>query len=626
MKQLPFLCAVVILLAAGAARGETLDGLREGHPRLLAHTDDFDRIGELVATDEVAQRWYAQLRERAGEMLDQPVTKYDFRDGQRLLFESRDVEARVLTLGLLYRLEPDPRYVERIWADMQAAAEFPDWNPDHFLDVAEMAFAFAIAYDWLYDQWTPEQRATIRDALVRHAIRPALDAYDNGVWWTTTEINWNQVCNGGLLTSALAIADDEPELAAQMIELSVAALPISMARYAPDGGYEEGPGYWDYGTSFNVIAVAVLQSALGHDFGLGETEGFDVTGSFPIQMTGPTGLLFNFADAHEGGFSAPALFYLAKRYQQPMYAQYAVEHNRGEPLDLLWYDPALLDLPVDALPLTMHYESADAVVMRTSWDDPGALFVAAKAGRIGEGHGQFDLGSFILEAQGVRWIIDLGRDDYNLPGYFNQAPDGQRWTYYRIRAEGHNTLVFDPDGGLDQPLDATATLDVNPNTALIGLTHTYGRPVVRRITLDPDADSVQIVDTIGGDSEAEVWWFAHTRAKVELRNDDRTALLEQDGKRMVVELIDPADAHFTVMDARPLPTSPDPPGQNPNNGAELENRSAGASLVRRGDLPTYGEPDPDRAIRKLAIHLPGVTQQTISVRFTAETPAPAESR
>jgi len=33
-----------------------------------------------------------------------------------------------------------------------AAARFGDWNPKHFLDVAEMTFALAIWYDWLFDQ------------------------------------------------------------------------------------------------------------------------------------------------------------------------------------------------------------------------------------------------------------------------------------------------------------------------------------------------------------------------------------------------------------------------------------------------------------------------------------------
>ena len=58
-------------------------------------------------------------------------------------------------LGLLYRLEGKPAYAERAWQELDAAAHFPDWNPRHFLDTAEMTHAFAVAYDWLYDSGRP---------------------------------------------------------------------------------------------------------------------------------------------------------------------------------------------------------------------------------------------------------------------------------------------------------------------------------------------------------------------------------------------------------------------------------------------------------------------------------------
>jgi hypothetical protein len=60
---------------------------------------------------------------------------------------------------------------------------------------------------------------------------------------------------------------------------------------------------------------------------------------------------------------------------------------------------------------------AGLAMLRTSWEDPEAIFVGIKAGqdRNGRGHTHLGLGSFILEAGGARWALDLGRDDYNLP-------------------------------------------------------------------------------------------------------------------------------------------------------------------------------------------------------------------
>jgi len=124
-----------------------------------------------------------------------------------------------------------------------------------------------------------------------------------------------------------------------------------------------------------------------------------------------------------------------------------------------------------------------------------------------------------------------------------------------------------------------------------------------------------VADHLAFGEPVEVWWFAHTKATIELADDRRSAILKQDGKRLRASIVSPVGATFEVMDATPLPTSPDPKGQNPNNGAVIVNSSRGAHFVLRGELPVYGEPDPSRAIRKLAIHLEGVTEGTIEVVF-----------
>jgi len=119
---------------------------------------------------------------------------------------------------------------------LQAASNFPDWNPRHFLDTAEMAHAFAIGYDWLYDQLTPDQRATLRTAMIQKGLNPALESYRTRTgygWWTTCTHNWNQVCNGGISLAALAIAEDEPQIASEILSNSLRLVQDAMAQYAP---------------------------------------------------------------------------------------------------------------------------------------------------------------------------------------------------------------------------------------------------------------------------------------------------------------------------------------------------------------------------------------------------------
>ena len=115
-------------------------------------------------------------------------------------------------------------------------------------------------------------------------------------------------------------------------------------------------------------------------------------------------------------------------------------------LDLLWYEPAGTSPKAAGLPLDKYFRGAEVAVMRSDWENPQALFVGFKAGDNKANHSHLDLGSFVFDAAGARWAMDLGADDYNLPGYFGK----QRWDYYRLRAEGQNTLVINPGPGPDQ--------------------------------------------------------------------------------------------------------------------------------------------------------------------------------
>ncbi|MCE9518188.1 MAG: hypothetical protein K8R87_01260 [Verrucomicrobia bacterium] len=243
--------------------------------------------------------------------------------GPRLLDKSRTCIARVLTCAMAFRLTNDQRFCARAKKELLAAAAFPDWNPSHFLDVAEMSFAFAIGYDWLYAQFTPQERSTLKTAMLQHCLTYTAAAYaaggptDKRVWFVKSIHNWNQVCNGGLLSVALALADEEPAVSRLIIAGVRKSLPLAMAAYAPDGAYPEGPGYWVYGTGYNVIAIAELESALGTDFGLSQAAAFDRTVLYRLHVEGPTGQAFNYADGHAAIGAHAEHTWLAARFQQP---------------------------------------------------------------------------------------------------------------------------------------------------------------------------------------------------------------------------------------------------------------------------------------------------------------------
>lgn len=541
-----------------------LDTLRPEHPRLLVEPGTFARLKKLVADDPVAKKMYASIRGSANSILDDDPAEYEIPDGKRLLSVSRRILYRVTTLALVYKIDGDRKYLDRAWAELNAGARFKDWNPSHFLDTGEMTQAFAVGYDWLYHDWSDAQRKTIRDAIVEHGLKPGLNAYDGTErygWWAGRKLNWNQVCNGGLIAGALAIAEDEPKIARTIVHSAVRSLPLALGEFAPDGGFPEGPGYWGYAMKYTVFALAALDSALGKDFGLSDMPGLAQTGRYAIHMTGPHGTTFNYCDSGSVFSGTPCMRWLAVRYDTPAYARFAAQRPKQSAFDLVWYRPAG---EATALPRDRYFRKIQAVTMRSRWDDPDATFVGMQAGTNDVGHGHLDQGSFVLDAAGERWAIDMFHDNYNLPGFFSK----QRYTYYRNRAESHNTLVLNPSAAPDQGPESAGrierfTPDDKRPFAIADLSNAYrthARSVRRGIALI-DRRDVLVHDEIRSDQPVDAYWLMHTEAKIKLSNDGRIATLTQGGKTLTAVLVTPADARFTADDARPLPGSPRPKGQ-----------------------------------------------------------------
>jgi hypothetical protein len=105
---------------------------------------------------------------------------------------------------------------------------------------------------------------------------------------------------------------------------------------------------------------------------------------------------------------------------------------------------------------------------------------------------------------------------------------------------------------------AIAVLDVSKayyNDALFKRTFTLTR-----------GKEFRIADEIKCKEPSELFLFYHTEAEIELTKNNRQAILNQDGKSMVVNLVKPLEAQFEVLPAEPMPESPILPFQEKNEG------------------------------------------------------------
>ena len=488
-----------------------------------------------------------------------------------------------------------------------------------FLDSGEIAVAVSLAYDWLYDDLSAEERGNIEAALFRCVIEPALAAHnDRFALWPKRRENCTLVSNSGIVVSSLAVLARYQEPATQLIKKSLASSWSIFGRLDPDGVWPEGLSYWSLAMRYAGLMVAALESTFGQSFGLAQRPGLAQTGDFALHAVGPFGAAFNFGDS-EPHFDVSSLAWFAHRFKRPVDARLLEEYDGWYlPFTAIWADRARAAPRTAEPPTGKVFLSGDLACFRNTWSkEPAArpVYVAIKGGNLfttdsgSSGrpedlllHAQADAGSFIVDGAKQRWIIDLGSDDYDLPGYFDHGKDwksGPRWRYYRSQAAGHNTLVID---GCNQLPNAHAPIigdcvDGDCKWAVFDLSAAYGKPpgsIRRGAALI--GRQVVIQDEIGPEVSGTVVWTVHTCAEP-ISMIDTVARFRLGEDRFTARIIGPEAARFEIgyppePHSYPIADVRQLHGRSkvPDNGAcvsELPRRAdhdgqrAGGAIIRR---------------------------------------------
>ncbi|MBC8004522.1 MAG: heparinase II/III family protein [Verrucomicrobia bacterium] len=530
-----------------------LKTLHKDHPRLLLTNVRLQELKILSSKDPKLKKYAADVIAQADkDLFKSPIEHVLI--GPRLLDKSRECLNRVYNLSFAYRWTNNPKYLSSAIANMKNVCSFADWNPSHFLDVAEMTHAVAIGYDWLYHSMDQPTRNQIKAGLIKLGLEEGKKAYASNAWWMKVDHNWNQVCNSGLAIGALSIAETDPDLALYMIPKAIELLPFALKSYGPDGVWGEGPGYWLYATDYTAYGISALQTALGSDFGLTKQPGLNLTGYFPIYSAGPSGYMLNYADAGEKsklGVPHPCLW-LAGVYNNSHFSDFVIdqlETRTANVFDIIWFQPYAHSAA--NRPLDIFFDGKVSLYFsRSSWIDPNALWIGFKAGYNKVNHAHLDLGNFELDALGVRWARDLGSDDYNLPDYFGS----KRYTYYRLQSISHNVPVLN---GQNQRQDGTSQFikhgeGISEPYAVIDFTSAYkdfASLAQRGIKLLDNRKSILIQDEFILTKSAEYMWGMTTDASIQIIGS-KEAELTLNGQKMKARILAPSNAVFTVESAQ----------------------------------------------------------------------------
>ena len=525
------------------------------HPRLLLLKGEEAGIKKAVAEEPLKMKVQDAIINEAKNMLTVAPLERKLL-GRRLLDKSREFVRRIFYLSYAYRLTGEKQYAERAEKELLTVAAFTDWNPSHFLDVAEMTTGMAIGYDWLYNYLSSSSRNTISSSIVTLGLTPSLDTVKCG--WLKGTNNWNQVCNSGMTLGALAVYDLNPELANIIINRSIASIHKSMNEYAPDGAYPEGYGYWEYGTTYNTLFLTAIQKAFGDDFGLTKLKGFLQTSYFMLNMTGLRGECFNYSDAGDVKRAvAPAMFWFQNKtsdnsilYTQQMFLKNHkandLSKDRFLPALLIWAkDIQFSNITKPKTRLWVGQGRTPIALMHSSWDSPNDIFVGLKGGSPSTNHAHMDVGSFIIDGLGERWAMDLGMENYTAIeaqgiDLFNNAQNSARWNVYRHSNYHHNTLTVDSAfqnvkgvatiiSSSDSPDSISATTDI---TSLYAPALTSAIRTVAII----NKDKVVVEDKLTNTNKlTQVRWTFLSPATVKII-DDNTIELSQNHKTVLVKL------------------------------------------------------------------------------------------
>ncbi|KAG1715990.1 hypothetical protein ID866_1155 [Astraeus odoratus] len=581
--------------------------VRPDRPRLIAPAYKWAVLPQLIANDPYMSSWNNTIFGNASDYNALAPVPYYYDGGNGILDLARQIKERVKAFSYVYRMTNDTKWVDRTWAELQNAAGNltggwgPDnstkWNPAHFLDTAELTAAYAIAYDWLYDQWTSDQKAAIRWTMIEYGLNNGIIAYNDAIdplyygWWRNNTMgNWNCVCNNGLTLGALAIlGDDDSGIAEQLLSMTIPnAVENCALAVTSDGTWTETANYWYFGTTGHAEMSAALLSATGSSYNLLDVNpDFHLTGLYHMYSVGP-GSLFSYGDHGPNKFSTtanPMLFY-GNYYSQPVYQLFQRDQaDAAEPWSMFWYDPTVTGAFWDGLALDYFFDNSTDQwgAMRSSWTDENALYVAIKAGTLQghQTHNDLDCGDFVVDALGTRWFGELGSGDYNAAGYFSSdAQDSQRWLYYRKRTEGQNTILV---GGENQNVLAAPSIQYGTSGTVQGSSTVFSVPsgsnayfvgdltsayfnvtsFSRGIRVLNSRTQVLLQDEIN--AQASVMWRAHTNATVTLSNNNQTAMLTIDSSTMQVDLLNaPSGAQFSTMEAVRLSTDPSTPDGSPD--------------------------------------------------------------
>lgn len=425
------------------------DSLKLAHPRVLLNPEKIAALKELITTDERAAKMWEKVLKNADKRLT--GTPGERGDRREQLFPA-------VQLAFAYLMTGEKKYAEKAREYVEYALKWKyftnnprrEWPRTSNLSTGHNTMNMGLAYDWLYDFWTPEERDVILKNIVEKGLAAHYgDCRTRYAWGHPYSSNWTAVVSGGTGVGAMAVLGDEPD-GSKYAEFGTQRMEWVVEAQGLDGGSWEGTSYWNYNQRYSDFFADALRTTTGGKINLFAVQPFYYkTCYFYLGTIMPEGYWANFSDAWHAGIlwgpkpspdMSPHLLRMASEFKDG-YLQWKAQNSKVNLFSLLWYDPSVKPVETETRPLAQLHRGPDYAILRASNGDTDAVGLAMKAGNNSEGHCHFDVLSFIVSGYGYQLAADYLPSKYN-SGYFGFQRDQNK----RAATFGHNCILIDGQG------------------------------------------------------------------------------------------------------------------------------------------------------------------------------------
>lgn len=590
-KPAPPRPAITILPAAkfkAPSANDYLSGVAKVRPRLLQNANGWAALKAQTTADPVLGKMLENLKTAGNELLKAQTLTRVFGEQRSTVTPGSKSIYRMALLSCLNQVDGDLKWKQRATEELLALVDpssFGDWYPDEPEVTADFVVAVALGYDWFRDGLNAQQATQVRTHLAQKGI-DVLAAFLEGDEIPATARaaapgatasakkaapgkkgppkkdepeeepgREKMACASALLLAAMSLVDEEPASAKKAADAGAKVFGQGIVRFAPAGIWPEGMEAGDIVLDYAAMVIQSLRSATGKDYGLSMLEGIPQAGMARMHMKGPAGQLFNFGDTStraalrdwvstwlcglHGNPGIPAVTAGA-----PPGTETAFFSLAGH---FIYYNPHAAG---DGTPDSTDFALPGGIVaaLRSGWTR-NDVFIALKGGDNRDPNAQLDIGSFVLDAGGQRWGIELGMENDRVSGVKPAADRTKRYALYLEGTPGQNTLVIDGN----QDLDARAAVLLGNSTpqaglAVVDMTKAYSKPakdVYRGAMIVRSAKPyIVLQDDLVMKNSSPLTWSMHTKA--EIAANGASATLTQGGKKLVATIVSPAGATFTA--------------------------------------------------------------------------------